>query len=169
MLSPIEVEFIWTAETEPDWSSRLIMKSMGTPYSHVAMVLDGRIYHAVDKGVCEESFEEFMRTHKIVARKMVALNCSAEAFKAYMKRASGTEYSQSQLAVHGALLMLPIGPLGRGALKWAFRNGRGKSICSEIAGDVLNDLQEFYKLEGDPDWDWTPAYLETVLQPARTA
>lgn len=150
----MKIKVIWTAEKNPDIGSRLIMKFQRTPYSHVAIAYCGAIYHAVGEGVIEGSLNSFLETHVVVAEKEIDLKCELAEFFGYIKRAKGTEYSTSQLVAIG------------GRIKWLrflFRNGRGKAICSEFVGDILVDLGGF-KLDGDSDFDWTPKYLFEVLK-----
>jgi len=144
----------------------------GTPYSHIAVaiyepvrfILDGKaldfpngcIIHADDPGVVPISFEEFFKTRKAIARKTVELHTNASGFQGYCQRAIGKGlYSDGQLIAIGARVKV---------LRPLFSNGRAKSICSELGGDILVDLAGV-KLKGDPDFDWTPKYLFGVLEP----
>ena len=47
-------------EKKPDTLSKIIMKRLDCDYSHVGIIFDDVIYHAVGEGVCKADPEKFL-------------------------------------------------------------------------------------------------------------
>ena len=151
----IKVKVVWTAETKPDFVSRAIMAFQRTPYSHVAIIFDGMICHAIGEGVCFSPAADYLADHVVVLERELELACSAERFMGFIEGESGKEYSEAQL------LLIALG------LKW-FANGDEKRICSEFVANIISkfglELIRWEHLD-----HVTPKCLEKVLKPTRVA
>ena len=118
-----------SAEINPDFMSRMIMKFTKCKFSHLFIHDEETIYHSVDDGVGTEDYEEFLKTHHVWS-KPIELKVSYDYFRGYMKGTEGIGYSQSQY--FGFILR-------RGFFRKLFRNGKSKVICSEYVANTLND------------------------------
>jgi hypothetical protein len=122
------IRVAFTQETEPDFVSKMIMKALGKPYSHVMILfkdLDGRekIFHSIGQGTCVMEKDEYLKTHKIVRQFKINMNVEQDAFCAYVKGRVGREYSGSQY-INIILKMI-------GLKITLFKNQHAKAICSE--------------------------------------
>lgn len=158
-MNKAKIKVIWVAETNVDLGSRLIMWFQGTPYSHVGLVYlkTGKLWHAIPPMVTEDDLEEYMKDHKIVLEKEVELDCTEEAFEAYLEGERGKKYSNRQLV--RIALRKPMELLGLAK----DINGNAERICSEFIGWPLF-LYSIYKLSGNRDY-WTPECLAILMKP----
>lgn len=145
----MEIKVIFSAEVNPDFMSKQIMNKFKTPYSHVLIQHEeGKIFHAVGKGVCVEDADPFFKDHIAVATFLVKLDVSRDFFYGFVMGANGKEYSQSQIAALAS---------GKGT-----ENGDEKMICSELVGIILTKMGK-YKISGHQD-SWTPLDCHKVLE-----
>ena len=142
MLIKMVIKVAVSSERKPDRISWGIMLfGNGAPYSHIYFVLDGRMYHADDKGVCDDDYTEFLKDHYEIASKEVTFNCTPEFFKEWHNKLKLTQVPYSMGQYMG--FVLPW-------FKSWFANGRKKAICSEYVAWGLFDLadrEEFMEAE----------------------
>lgn len=125
------VKVAFTKEKEPDFVSKMIMKFMGTNYSHVFFILDGYIYQSTGEGTHRCNLENYLETHVIVDEYMVALALmTPESFRSYMAGAKGKGYGHWQYLG----FMFPW-------LQKFVTNGSSRQICSELVAEVLRDYR----------------------------
>lgn len=150
----MHVRVVWTAEIKPDFVSRCIMWAQRRPYSHIGIVFDDQIVHAVGKGVCIEPVWPYLKQRKIVMEKEVSLHCSRDRFLGFIEGESGKEYSNWQLVA------IALG------VPW-FPNGDKKRICSEFVANVLLKFGNVGRIPESFDYlDYvTPKCIENFLQP----
>lgn len=129
------------------------MAAQRRPYSHVAIIHEGKIIHAVGEGVCVEDANEYLVERTVVFQRDVELYCSPDRFWGFVEGECGKEYSSWQLVA------IALG------VPW-FANADEKRICSEF---VANIVQRFgTELLSWPSLDHvTPRCLEIALNPTR--
>lgn len=125
----LAVDVIVMAENNPDHISQGIMRYMGRPFSHIAFLKDGHLFHAIEPGVVFQPVEEY-ENHTIVGRKVVHLDCDERGWERFIAEHRGKEYSQSQY----------LGVLTP-RLRAAVRNGADKFFCSELVAFGLHTLR----------------------------
>ncbi len=128
----MKIKVAFTKEINPDFVSNCIMKFLGTNYSHVFFILNDEIFHSVGEGVCRVPLNEYLKDHVITAEFKVELDMTEKEFLAYMDGAEGKEYSESQYLG----FVLPF-------MKKFVRNGKEKTICSELVSEVLEKFGEY--------------------------
>lgn len=116
-------------EKVPDFTSWMIQRVLNFEGSHIFLVYKGRLYHAVEQGICDEDFIEFCKAHDIVKKKEVEFKCEEEDFFLWYRNLQGIGYSRGQY--FGFLFP---------RLRWLFRNKRRKAICSEFVAWAMSDL-----------------------------
>lgn len=120
----MKIEIFASKEKKPDFLSKVIMKRLGCDYSHVGVILDGVIYHAVGEGVCTANLEEFLkeRTFSELFDVSDKIKVSSDLLKGWLEGRLGTEYSTSQYLGFA----FP-------ELREHISNGSEKVVCSELA------------------------------------
>lgn len=136
----MKIKVAFTKEKNPDFISASIMKFLGTDYSHVFFIHDGVIFHSVGQGVKREYLSNYLKTHDITDVFEVDLDLTYKEFESYMYGAEGKEYSESQYIG----FILPF-------MKKFVRNGKEKTICSELVSEVLEKFGGF-KLPNEADF-----------------
>lgn len=124
------IEVAVAREKNPDFVSRMIMRWMGRPYSHIFIIHQNKLIHSTGKGVHNTWLDEFMVDHDIMIKRRVPIGSGKTVayFKGFVAGCSGKEYSESQYIG----FLFPF-------LRRFFRNGREKTICSEFVANVLNN------------------------------
>jgi len=140
-------------EVNPDFLSRMIMKKLGTPYSHIGLLVTGtdcHLYHSTGKGFHRQSKEDFLSSGVKAIHASVDITPLVKDKKyalGFIHGRVGTEYSESQYI--GFLL-----PWTQGF----FANKNKKGICSEevmyflnkcVLGGSVDDI-DYY----DPKMAW---------------
>lgn len=125
----MKVTIYASAEKVPDWSSWLIMNWMKTPYSHVFIVYKSRMYHAVDRGVCDDNFDEFALTHHLAESFTFEAPITEERFLKWYESYKGIKYSDAQFAGFISKIFRPL-----------VRNKRKGAVCSEFVSWFLFDV-----------------------------
>jgi hypothetical protein len=118
-------------EIKPDLLSRNIMRFIKADFSHIAILTeDGWVYHATGKGFRRLAAAEVLdEKHRIAARADFEIE-DHRYTKGWLDRAIGTEYSRMQYLG----FLLPWG--------WVRKlvgNGKGSTICSEVAADFIEE------------------------------
>ena len=132
----MKIEICTSRETKPDFVSRMIMKFMGTKYSHILVLIDNSIvWHMTGKGFHSQPADEFLSDHLFVDCVDVSTKVtrSEEYCKGYLEGMRGGEYSQSQY----------LGFL-RKRLQRFTKNGNEKSVCSESVARIMHDWGVMY-------------------------
>jgi len=125
-------EIVFSRPTKFELFSWLIRKVQGTPYSHAAILVDGRLlYQSTRIGVHSTDFAEFEKTH-VVWKKPIATKTTGLIGVNYalgwLDGCIGCEYSQAQFV---GFIFPKLRPL--------VINKRARRICSEFAADFLQD------------------------------
>ena len=116
-----EVVYLFSDKKKKYFFTSLIKLRIGQKYSHVAMLVEGRVYQASLGGVNKVTLNDFLKENKIIKSALTSL--SDKAYR-YMDKQLGKKYS-----VLGALASTfwILRKLGLG-------NNKDKSfICSEYA------------------------------------
>ena len=121
------IEVAVSRERKPDIVSKLIMWFTKANYSHILIIKDSVVYHAVGQGTCSVSLTDFLVKRELVQIQKVRLKVDEEFFMGYVTGADGKDYSESQY----------IGFLFR-PLQRFVRNKKERTICSEYAARILN-------------------------------
>ena len=136
----MKINVCMVAETKPDFVSRQIMERIGAPYSHAAIIYKDLVYHCIERGVCVQNLADGLHHSKIVVSKEVELNCTEDAFFAFMQGALDKDYSELQL----------VGFIFPKMAKYV-ADGRSELICSEFVAWVLVELAG-YKFSEELDF-----------------
>lgn len=120
----MKIEIFASKEKKPDMLSKIIMKRLGCNYSHVGIIFDDQIYHAVGEGVCKADQDKFLqdRTYSELLDVTDKVQVSKEALYGWLEGRLGTEYSTSQYLGFA----FP-------ELREHIDNGSEKVVCSELA------------------------------------
>lgn len=120
----MKIQIFGSKEKKPDTLSKVIMSRLGCDYSHVGIIFDGIIYHAVGEGVCTISQEEFLkeRDFSLLLDVTNKVQPSTDILFGWLEGRKGTEYSTSQY------LGFAFPELQR-----FVDNGAEKVVCSELA------------------------------------
>ena len=121
-------------EKDRDFMSGVVETLIRRPYSHILIVYEDLIYHAIPGGITTEPFAEYCKTHDIMGEKEVELYCEPWVFLEHYKFYRGLPYTHLQ-----ALAFIPV--LGK-----LFDNDRKRAWCSEFVAWVLNDLGRLWDL-----------------------
>lgn len=124
----ITVSVIFTRPVSFSLKSWLIMKVMGTDYSHCAIYFEGDLYQAIGSGVERDVGAKYLETHEIVKSRTVDLQISRDFLLGLSEGEKGKDYSQTQLF----LILLKMPWLSR-----ILSNGSEKMICSEYVARLL--------------------------------
>lgn len=121
---PMKFEIFSSRETDPDFASRRIMKFLGTNYSHVGMIVDGKmIYHSTAPVVNKLPVNVFLVDHEFAHRIEFNLTEREQYFSlGWLEGRIGMDYAQSQY----------LGFLFDWTRKYV-SNKKSKTICSEYA------------------------------------
>lgn len=126
-----EFDLCFVREINPDIPSKIIAWHNGLGISHVLGMYTDRdgirkLAHSVGKGVCKENIKEFLKTHIIVKKRNIKLNCSNDYLCGHINGSLGKGYSWLQF------LLILFG--------WkAFQNGVKKMICSEFWARIIHE------------------------------
>jgi hypothetical protein len=148
----MEITVAVMAEHTPDTFSRIIMKWLGVKYSHVAIIYNGMVYHAIQKGVCCEPFSEVSKVDYIFDSLDVRLNVTKDYFNGFMKGCVGRDYCETQLVGYA---FSPI--------KKLVSDGRREFTCSEFGAWVL-ECMAGYKWEENLDFVDPKEFLDKVKE-----
>ena len=121
------IEVAVSRERKPDILSRLIMWFTKANYSHILIIKDSIVYHAVGSGTCSVHLTDFLKKRELVHVQKVGLSVTEDFFMGYVTGADGKDYSESQY----------LGFLFRPIRKFV-RNKKERTICSEYAARILN-------------------------------
>lgn len=138
----------WSREVNPDFTSKVIMKKLGTDYSHVGIIkLDpwqehwrfGTIFHNYDAdGFSSMHVSDFLKDHLIYDAVEVTEHLFRPDFaEGWLNGNIGRGYAYLQL----------LGFLWDG-LRRLVANGRRKSICSEDVGYFFRDCSVLSYFDG---------------------
>lgn len=148
----MKVQVCVSAEKVPDFVSLAIMRFLRWPASHIFLVYDDVMYHAVGEGVRSDDFREFCKDHHITDRVEVDLKCTPLEFASWFQEHQGIEYSDSQYLG----FMVPF-------VRFLVRNGRKKAICSEFVSWAMIDFTDMDKaLFEDADFKNPKEVLEAI-------
>lgn len=123
----MRIEVAVSAEKEPDFVSRQIMKYMGAPYSHIFFIHKGKHIGVDGKGVNVVDMDFFLKDHMIMGSEFIDLEWSEEYFLGWVEGNKGKEYSESQY----------LGFIFDG-VKSLFSDGSKELICSEFVARALD-------------------------------
>lgn len=158
MNGPLRFFVCASAEIDPDFTSRGIMRFIRAPYSHVLIeVVDesghAMIWDCTEKGVTRHPASEFLKTHRYVERLEVTglLQYPPMMAMGWLWGSEGGDYGESQYVailisqLQAALRWLAkvIPRIVKRAAAWAllrFSNGRARLICSEYVAYFILDL-----------------------------
>lgn len=140
-----------SAEINIDWLSRGLSFFTGQAFTHIYFVYRGKIYHCVEKGVCVEDYEEYMKHHYEVWSKSIQLECRPAEFFKWFAKYKGTPYSFGQYLGFAVPLLQSFSA-----------NGRNKAVCSEFIAWLLYDLAKMKQFK-DGEFK-TPGSIVKVLR-----
>jgi len=120
----MKIQIFGSKEKDPDTLSKLIMEKLDCGWSHNGIIFGDKIYHAVGKGVCTVSQEEFLekREYAVLIDITDKVKKSHDALLGFLEGRLGTEYSSSQYLG----FIFP-------ELQKHIKNGSEKVVCSELA------------------------------------
>jgi len=140
----VKIEVFFAAEKNPDLFSRIIMRVMRAPFSHVGLLInDEVIYDCVDEGFRKTDKDSFLAEHifaDIIDISKYQRVSDAEGI-GFLEGRIGTPYAYRQLA--GFLI-----PVLRGYLA----DGISKQVCSEAAMYCITYLTSLRMEVAGFDW-----------------
>lgn len=143
-----QFELLAFGEIKPDFVSRNIQRAIKANYSHVGVLHNGILYHAVGEGTCKVDYELFLRSHTCVVRRRVIIPVRRECCaRVWLEARMGQKYSLVQY-LGFAFPFLRFIPF--------INNGRRETVCSEFGADFVCDNSELSAIAtrayGDCDW-----------------
>jgi hypothetical protein len=117
-------------------------------YTHIFFVLNGRMYHSVERGVCDEDFEAYKEKHIIRKLKEIELPCTEDEFFKFHNNFKGRPFAYFQF-----LNWIPV-------VGMLFANKLKRLWCAEYVAVGLFVLGNMYQFENQDRS--TPLIIEEI-------
>lgn len=124
------------------------LKKWVAPYTHIFAVYKDRMYHSIERGLCDDCWVEYKKTHYIRGFKKVELFCTEEEFFDFYRNFKGRPYTYLQF-----LTFIPV--IGN-----TFLNKLSRMWCSEWISLLMFVMARRYEFENHDKT--TPAIFEKI-------
>lgn len=151
-----KIRIFASSELKPDLKTRAIMTYLQSSFSHVGIIIDDVIYHAVGEGVEKVTVSEFLKTHRFEFDIDVTGYIKDFSFAhGWCEGSLGKDYSESNL------MGIVLRPLRRFNY---FNDGREEMICSEYCAMFLDECSTIPIFdEIDTDFITPVQFIEALL------